>query len=113
MKQHDHHHFYMYLVPLDSLVTELEQLDMSDEERTELLTIIHSHLHYTVIDIVLTHLSNEDKKHFLEYAEQDNHEKTWSFLKEKMNDAEEKIKEAAEGVKNELLEDIKELKEKR
>jgi hypothetical protein len=104
-------HFYSHLNLLEPVIIELSNLDLSDEERSHLIMIVHTNLHYIIVDLVLSHLSTEDKKVFIKHLENENHETTWSFLKEKTGNIEEKIKDVAENLKKELLNDIKKSKE--
>ena len=111
MTRHIPDHFYSHIVSIDTIIVELENLDMSSEEREELLLILDSHRHLTIIDVILTHLSENDKKQFLQYVEENDHENVWKLLQEKIEHSEEKIKEAAEKLKEELLHDIHEARE--
>ncbi|HSX40077.1 MAG TPA: hypothetical protein VLF68_00530 [Candidatus Saccharimonadales bacterium] len=104
--------FYHHIVSSQSLTLELESLELSQNEKDHLSKIAESSLHYTVLDIVLTSLPDEDKKTFLKHAASDDHEKTWKFVKDKVENAQEKIKNAAESLKKELQKDIEDLKTK-
>ena len=105
-------HFYSHLNLLEPVVMEINTLDISPDEKSHLTMIIHTNLHYIIVDLVLSHLSTENKKAFIKHLEDEDHETTWSFLKGKAENIEEKIKEVTEGFKKELLEDIKRSKEK-
>lgn len=103
-------HFYHHIVETDSLITELNELDLVEEERKELATLIHSSLHHAVLDAILSELSEEDKRRFLKHLVSDDHEKLWMLLNEKIEGVEEKIKKAAHALKEQLSKDIKEAK---
>lgn len=103
-------YFYTSLIPVSTITIELSYLDMSETEKLELIAIIHSHLHYTILDLVLSNLNTEDKKIFLRHANNIDHQETWKFLNEKIEKAEEKITNAVKDVQNELLKDINDLK---
>lgn len=104
--------FYSGLVSLDKVFIELKDIHMSDEEKTHLVDIAYSHLHITILDVVLSHLSTGDKEKFLQRVEENDHRKTWEFLKNKIEGIEEKIQSSAENLKKELLEDVKKSKRK-
>lgn len=103
-------HFYHHLVPLDSIIIELNKLEMSDDERNHLVMIVESNVHVIIIDLVLSNLTTEDKKEFLNHLKADDHEKIWSLLKEKTENIEEKIKTSAEELLKEFINDIDETK---
>jgi len=106
-------HFYGHLVSLDSLFIALQNIEMSDEERKQLAAIIESHVHYTILDVVLSHLATEDKKIFLQHVQENNHDKIWGLLNDKTQDLEKKIIQSAEEVTMEFLKDIEKAKEKK
>lgn len=103
-------YFYSHLVDIEILETELEDLELSDEEKQELLDLAHKNIHSEVLDVVLSELPGEDKKKFAHLVKEENHEEIWFHLKDRINMAEEKIKQAIEQIKAELREDIKGLK---
>jgi hypothetical protein len=104
-------HFYSHIVDIESIHTELNALDMSHEERLELILILESSIHHVVIDRVLSELSEEDKKIFLSHLMSDKHDEIWKLLNEKVDKIEEKIKKEVADLKKEIHEDIKESKE--
>lgn len=103
-------HFYSSLVSLDTIVDELVGLEASQEEKNELEEIAHDHLHETILDAILSELSERDKKIFLANLEYDTHEKVWQHLNDKVDNIEEKIKMAANKLKDELRADVKKVK---
>lgn len=105
-------HFYSHLVPLDTISVEFNSLKLSEDEKTHLLTIVSSNIHYKVLDTVFSHLSTKDKETFLEHIEKDDHEKTWKFLKSKIENVEEKITSSSKELLKEFLGDIAKLKGK-
>lgn len=112
MTTHRKHHFYSRLITFDEYILILDDLEITSDERIHLTTIIQSNLHYTIIDIVLSNLSKEDKKIFMHIAQENNHDKTWEFLKRKTNNIEKQIIKAAEELKKEMLSDVQETKRK-
>lgn len=103
-------YFYSKLVNTDSLVEALAELDLSDEQRAHLLGIVDSTIHHTIVDAVLSELSDEDKKVFLEHLTEEDNKKIWDFLNKKIDKIEEKILQTAESLKKELHQDIVETK---
>jgi len=102
-----HKYFYTHLIEVESIIVELDQMNLSDEEKLHLTEIIDSSLHHAVLDAVFSELSDEDKRAFIHYLNESNHEKIWSFLQEKIENVEDKIKKVADDSKNELHKDIR------
>ncbi len=103
-------HFFSHLIEIDTLHLELDSLEMEESEKTEVRDLIEKNIYHTVLDAVLSELTEEDKKIFLSHLAEDDHEKTWKLLNKKVENIEEKIKQAAEDVKKELHQDIKSTK---
>lgn len=87
-------------------------MDLTEEQKVHLTSLIDSSLHHTILDAILSQLSPQDKRVFLQSLQEDDHSKIWKFLNEKVDNIEDKIKKVAEGLKNELHEDLKEVKNK-
>lgn len=102
--------FYSHLVEIDSLIVELEEFDLSDKQRTNLAQLLDTSVHHVVLDAILSELSEEDKIEFLSRLSEDNHDKIWEHLNRKVDNIEEKIRTAAEGLRRELQVDIREAK---
>ncbi|MCL4354703.1 hypothetical protein M1349_04540 [Patescibacteria group bacterium] len=103
-------HFYSHLVETESLILELNEMDLTENEKIHLVSIIDSSLHYAILDAILSELSEEDKKIFLKHLASDKHEDIWELLDKKVENIEDKIKKAADDLKDELRKDIKEAK---
>lgn len=101
-------HFYTHLIEIDSIIIELDKMDLTDEQKVHLSDLVDSSLHHTVLDAVLSELSDTDKKVFLNHLKEDDSIKIWQFLNEKIENIENKIKKVADDLKTELHEDIKE-----
>lgn len=106
-------YFYSSLIEIESIVTKLDQLDLSREEKHHLAELVDSSLHHTILDAILSQLSEEDKRVFLRYVHEDDHKKIWEFLSGKIDNIEDKIKKAAEDLKEELHGDLREAKAKK
>jgi hypothetical protein len=104
--------FYHHLIEIDTIIIELEALDLTKEEKEELLMLAENNIHHRVIDVVLSELEDGDKKVFLALVLGGDHNEIWKMLSFKVVDAEEKIKKAAKELKNKILEDIKEARSK-
>ena len=100
-------YFYSHIIDTSSLSLELGEMDLTSDERMHLISLVESNIHHAILDLVLSELSEEDKKIFLMHVAEESHDKIWKFLKEKTIDIEEKIKKAAEDLKKELHKDIK------
>ena len=106
-------HFYTHIIEIDSISSSLDDLDLDPQEKRELISIAQSHIHQVVVDVILSELSEEDKKMFLMYLAHDRHDEIWEHLKKNIVNVEGKIKKAVEDLKKDLYADIKESKEKK
>lgn len=102
--------WYTHLIEIESVTEELDKMDLSAEEKLHLAHLVDSSLHHTILDAVLSQLSNEDKEVFLRHLEGKNHDQIWQFLNDKVQDIEEKIQNTAEEFKKILKKDLKEAK---
>ena len=106
-------YFYSHLIEIESIVIELDKMDLTKEQKIHLAGLIDSSLHHTVLDAVLSELAPQDKKVFLKHLEENDHSKIWEFLNSHVDKIEDKIKKTADDLKQELHKDIKEAKEKK
>lgn len=102
--------FYSHIIETSSLTLALGDLDLTQEERKHLVDLAHDNLHHAILDVVLSELSEKDKKEFLVLLAHDEHEKVWSFLLDRIEHIEEKVKKTAEDLKKELHKDIEDSK---
>jgi hypothetical protein len=102
-------HFYSHLVNFDALVITLANLALTKDERDHLLHIAHDSVHHAVLDEVLSALSQQYKRHFLKLLLHDEHDRIWEHLNERIDNIEDKIKETALKLQEELHEDVKKL----
>jgi hypothetical protein len=105
-------HFYNHIITTDVFRVALDNLSLSVEEKEELLSIAEKSIHHTILDVVLTELSGEDKKTFLLHVVAGNHDRVWQLLAAKMPMAEAKIKAAVAVLVQKMHNDIAEAKEK-
>ncbi|HBQ51167.1 hypothetical protein A3B42_05200 [Candidatus Daviesbacteria bacterium RIFCSPLOWO2_01_FULL_38_10] len=104
--------FYAHLIEIESIVVELDKMNLSDAQKLHLTSLIDSSLHHTILDAVLSQLEDSDKKVFLNHLREDDHGKIWQLLNEKIDNIEDKIKKTADNLIKEMHKDMKKAKEK-
>ena len=104
--------FYTHLIELESIIVELDKLNLSEEQKHHLASLIDSSLHHTILDAILSELNETDKRVFLKHVHDGDNDKIWQFLNGKVENIEDKIKKAADDLKMELHKDLKESKTK-
>jgi hypothetical protein len=102
-------YFYTHIIDTSTLSLELGNMDLTPKERLHLISLIDSNIHHKILDLILSELSPLDKKTFLAHLSSESHDKVWKFIKEKVDNIEEKIIKTAEDVKRELHKDIKDV----
>ncbi len=105
--------FYTHLIEYESIIVELDQLDLSTEEKKHLAQLADSTIHSNILDVILAQLSEAERTEFLKQLQENDHRQIWHFLNERVDAVEEKIKKSAEDLKKELRKDIAEAKEKK
>ncbi len=106
-------YFYSNIIEISSLVERLDELELDDAHKKHLGGLIDSHIHHTVVDVILSELSSEDKLLFLrKISENPEDEQLWQFLNDKTEGIENKIKSAVESLKKELHADVLESKQR-
>lgn len=103
-------YFYTHLIEIESIVLELDKMDLTEEQKIHLTGLIDSSIHHTIMDAILSELADHDKRVFLQHLNKNDHDKIWKFLNGKVDNIEDKIKKAAEDLKKELYKDLKEAK---
>lgn len=98
--------FYTHLTQVESLIVELSKMDLSNEERIHLSKLVDSTLHHTILDAVLSELSDSEKVIFLRLIKEADNDRIWRFLNERVDKIEDKIKKAADDLKMELHKDL-------
>jgi len=99
--------FYYHLLDFPEIEEKLNQHEIEETEKEELLLIIKETIHYQVISRVLTNLPEQDHQWFLkEYTKLPHKQGFLETLKEKIEDIEGKIKEVASQVKQEILAEL-------
>lgn len=103
-------HWYTHLIEIESVIIELDKMDLSKGEKLHLAYLIDSSLHHTILNAVFSELNDSDKRQFANHLADGNHDKIWHFLNEKVKDIENKIQQAAQDLKQKLTKDLKEAK---
>lgn len=103
-------HFYSDIIEIHTVYSALDSLNLSLKEKEELIVIIDSTVHETIIDIALTHLPTHAKKPFLTHISTNQHEKALVLLKKHVADIEQTIKNEIESLKKAFHKDIEILK---
>ena len=103
-------HFFSHLVEIDVLESEIDNFELPSEEKDELKHLVHENIYHSVLDAILSEMNEEDKKVFLSHLVDDDHEKIWGFVNKKVLFIEDKIKKAAEDIKEEIHKDVKSTK---
>ncbi|KKS68923.1 hypothetical protein A3A14_03360 [Candidatus Daviesbacteria bacterium RIFCSPLOWO2_01_FULL_43_38] len=113
--------FYAHIVEIESLIIALDELDLSTEQKSQLAELVDSTIHHTVLDIIFSKLSEEDKAVFAARLQADPDDEQGSskknkelmkFVNDKVEGIEDEITEAVRKLKEELHEDIKEAKKR-
>ena len=85
--------FYTHIIEIHTLTEKLDELDLTDNHKKHLSELIDSTIHQTVLDVILSSLSEKDKKLFIQKMHQNPEDRElMSFLKERVVDIEEQIK---------------------
>lgn len=103
-------YFYTHLIKLESIIVELDKMDLTQEQKSHLASLVDSSLHQTILNAIFAELSDADKRIFVQHLDQKDHAKVWRFLTEKVDRVEDKIKKAAEELKHQLHKDLREAK---
>ena len=101
--------YYDHLIVLTDLESEINDVELSFEEREELWHIVDEIIHQRILEMLLDEL---DEKHHEEFLEK-HHETPYDevvivYLNEKIDDdVEELIKKEADNLQEEILQEIK------
>lgn len=101
-------HFFSHLVEVNEIHVELDNHPLNDEEKDKVKNIVDESIYHTVLEAILSELSEDDKKVFLTHIAEDDHGKIWDFVNNRVENIEEKIKKAADDIKVKIHKDIKE-----
>lgn len=99
-------HFYSHIVETSSISLALADMDLTKEERKHLIDLAQENLHHAILEAVLSELSENDKQEFLRLLVNEDHEKIWKLLTERVDNIEDKIQQTVKDLKTELHKDI-------
>lgn len=107
--------FYDHLIILEEVETEIKNISDSPDEKEELWNLVDDIVNHRMMITILDRLPFEHHADFLSRFHQAPHdEKHIDYLNERLEgNIEEMIKQEIEGLKSELLHEIKSLKPKR
>ena len=102
-------YFYDSLVILDEVISELDAYDLPEEERAEIMGLIHHPTHHHILNVILNHLPQEHHESFLTRFQSTPHDpELLAFLKKEIKaDIESEIRIQAKKIKAEILAEIK------
>jgi hypothetical protein len=103
-------YFYSHIIETTEISLEIGELDIPKEDRAKLIALAEENLHHSLLDLVLTHLSEEDKKTFLSHLVTNDHKSAWDFIVSRVENAEQKIIDTALKIKIDLKKDIQKVK---
>jgi hypothetical protein len=104
-------YFYSHIIEIETIISGLNDMDLDDTQRGHLAKLVDSTIHHTVLDMILSKLSTEEKRVFLNQLQKDPKDKALlEFVKQRSDSIEDEIKGLVEELKKELQEDINEAK---
>lgn len=104
-------YFYSHLVEIESVTISLEELELNEKQKKDLAVLIDSTIHQTVLDAIMSKLSDADKLAFAEKVKVNPKDsRIMEFVNGKIDNIEEEIKLSVEQLKEELHKDINEAK---
>lgn len=106
--------FYDSLIMFEEITVELDNYELTEEERNEFINLIDETFHNRILDAILSSLPSEHQETFLSrFHKEPYNQELFSVLKELSGpDIEDKIKKEAEKIKKEILGEIKKSKKK-
>jgi hypothetical protein len=102
--------FYSHIIETSSVSLALGEMDLTQEERKHLSQLVEENLHHAILDAVLSELSDKDKQKFVELLAENDNDKVWKLLTQRVDHIEDKIKTTAEELKKEIHKDIEDSK---
>lgn len=103
-------YFYSHLVKWEDLLEKMDQLELREEHKYHLTSLLDGILHQLILEMLLSKLSIQDKQALVYLLEHDQKkEEIMFFLNGKIDMVEEEIVLVVENFKKETLADIKEV----
>lgn len=102
-------YFYDHLIVLEEVTSELGLYDLPEEDRAEILSLIHHTTHQHLLNVILNHLPQEHHENFLtKFQSTPADPELLAFLKKEIKaDIESEIRIQAKKIKAEILSEIK------
>jgi len=95
--------FWEEIVQIREIAVTINKKELKEGEKLVLLQEVYETFHMRVVDTVLTNLPEEKHPNFLDkLAEKPSSPKILQFLKDEIEDIEEKIKQTADNFKKEI-----------
>lgn len=106
--------FYDHLIKVEKVTIELDNYELTEDERNEFISLIDETFHNRILETILSNLPLEHHESFLSrFHREPFNTELLSVLKELSSpDIEEKIKTEAEKIKKEILGEIEKSKRK-
>lgn len=101
--------FYSHILKIEPARNKLFDLKIEDAEKEKLIDLLHSHIHITVVDVILSELDEGKKKEFLHLIviKEDNGA-AWDFVLTNVEKGEDKIKEIIDRIIENFVNDLEE-----
>ncbi len=101
--------FYSHLILIHEVHHQLESLPIKDSKKEELINLIEETVHHKILHSILDHLPTKHHENFLVHYHSSPYDlEILTFLKRHDPEIEDKIKQAAEEVKYDLIKTIRE-----
>lgn len=101
---------YERFIEIKPLEEEINNLEISDIEKNNLLHMSAELFHHHTLEEILSRLDSEDKKRFLEAVHLNQEITMADILKEKINGYEEILKKKLTSVRDEIIKEIQAVK---
>lgn len=99
--------FWDHLIEIEEIEIKIDEHGLEKEEKLQLLKTIHQTFDAKILEEVLSHLPKEKHTTFLDkFAQKPHHPNVLEFLKEEIEDIDEKISKLAKKLKKEILEEL-------
>jgi len=101
--------FYSHIFSVEPVHEKFASLELNESEKSELLELLHSNIHYAVIDVVLSELDEDRKKEFLHIlVVKGDNDAAWGFVETNITDAKNKLLNSINPIVEEFLKDLEE-----
>lgn len=112
VKDKEYEHFFAHLVDITDIEAHLDQTDLSDEEKQELVLVVHKTIHIEVMKMALDEIPEKDRETFLEFAEKRPHDDgLLMFLNRSIDSFEDRAQDLIHHIKLEFIDFLHEYRE--